>query len=644
MPSVMSDVTNSVSSARRSNRPMPLKQRTSSIDTRKDYSYFQTWWSLRDLIKLRECLIVVNYYPIWRRHLAWAMENGGDLRNYMTQRYASSMVFLSLMLAAELNVLFNSSQITTNIRLTLHEQKHFTLQFWIGFTILVSIIMTLISLVVTFTAWGMVSAISDENAHCILRSSIGQYVGELPQRFTVASIYSFLLWMQMMIFILIPVGFWSILLFLIVVFLLFHTITVFSAFGRLILHTTAMSPNRIFEEGYEKALTPQPLQEQLHVKAMAELSNGTSITRQYRRKLKPLDRKYDQVELAAVMRKSGNRSTISPTKVTTVTEDEQPFPPPPSSMANRGRIQSTADGGVGGGGGIMRTGEYDGGRKRADSTVRFADQLMPPAPARREVSHAAGPPKHLTPTAEERSQMSQSIARGTADSPANTTLASSRGPVDRRKDSSFSDDSFANGDDANNDESMIMSMPPMTQKQKNDSFSLMPPDIPPPPPDNTPRGFSVLSVGDWLSGATPLSTPGMQDPTHRKTLSNGSRQMPRPPREVQTLRSMSGVSVLSSFDDGEIASRFGVSSTSYADRPLTDDEKFDLDYGEDFLDHSSAAVDGFHGGGDGRGGAYQNNDGEDMVTGGETQGLLSHGSSPPNYYSSNADTEHKDMV
>jgi len=284
------------------------------------------------------------------------MDDGGDLRNYMTSRYAASMVFLSLLMSAELGVLFNSSQITTNIRHSMQEQAHFTLQFWIGFIMLISIILTLLSLFITFTAWGMVSAISNQNAHCILRSSIGQYTGELPHRFIIASVYSFLLWVMLMIFLLIPLGFWSILLSSAVSVLFLHVVTVFSAFGRLILHTSAMAPQRIFEESYEKALTPQPLQQHLHTKALAELSNSTSITRQYRRQVPPLDRYYEVEDLADYLK----------------------HPPTSSSSASVPAVQNNRADSI-----IRGDTEETGHRIRADSTVRFADEIFTSIPPMR---------------------------------------------------------------------------------------------------------------------------------------------------------------------------------------------------------------------------------------------------------------------
>jgi hypothetical protein len=68
----------------------------------------------------------------------------------------------------------------------------------------------------------MVSSVSEENAHCIFRSSIGQYCAELPGRFIVSSIYSFLAWLIMFFFLLLPFGYWSMLLMVLGVGLFVH--------------------------------------------------------------------------------------------------------------------------------------------------------------------------------------------------------------------------------------------------------------------------------------------------------------------------------------------------------------------------------------------------------------------------------------
>lgn len=95
------------------NKPLPLKQRTSSSSNQRDYNQ-QTWLSLLVLVKFREFFVTVDHFSIWRRHLAWANDDGKDLRTYMTQRYASNMVFMSLLLSTELGE-YGSSRGRLNI-------------------------------------------------------------------------------------------------------------------------------------------------------------------------------------------------------------------------------------------------------------------------------------------------------------------------------------------------------------------------------------------------------------------------------------------------------------------------------------------------------------------------------------------------
>ncbi len=270
-------------------RPLPLKQRTSSLDTRRDYSH-NTWWSLLVLLKVREYFVTVDNFSIWRRHIAWAMEDGKDLRAYMTQRYGSSMVVMSLLLSTELAILFNSAPVTTHVREALREGRHLSISFWAGFMIMTSSILTILSLIALFTAWGMVNSIDEVNTHCIFRSSIGQYAAELPGRLIVCSIYSFLISFMMFFFLLLPVGSWSITLSALTAFLFFHIVSTFSAFGRIIMHTGAMSNARIFTPEFEDFLLPHSLHANLLIKAQANLAHKASIIRQYRRKQQPIDR------------------------------------------------------------------------------------------------------------------------------------------------------------------------------------------------------------------------------------------------------------------------------------------------------------------------------------------------------------------
>ena len=258
------------------------------------------------------------------------------------------MVFLSLLLSTELSVLFNSAEITTHVRQTLSEGDHFQISFWAGFMILVSALLTLLSLIATFTAWAMVNAVDEVNVHCIFRSSIGQYAAELPGRLIVCSIYTFLISFLLFFFLLLPTGTWSILLLCLAVSLFIHTVATLSQLGRLIVHSGAMGKRRIFEAQYEQTLLPQSLHTQLLTKAKANLANNTSIRRQYKleSQIPPMDRNYNEEEMIQLLQAQRNHSNH-----------------------HSSNIMST----------MMTATPY---RRRADSTVRFEDeQEISPEPA-----------------------------------------------------------------------------------------------------------------------------------------------------------------------------------------------------------------------------------------------------------------------
>lgn len=137
-------------------------------------------------------------------------------------------------------------------------------------------------------------------------------MAELPGRFIVSSIYSFLVWFILLIFLLLPFGMWSVMLVLGVIAIFVHVMIVFSAFGRLIMHTGCMGKDRIFDEHFEKGLLPRTLQHALYIKAKAELGNKTSITRQYRRKLTPLTRDMDFDDMSALLSQMGSTPYLPP--------------------------------------------------------------------------------------------------------------------------------------------------------------------------------------------------------------------------------------------------------------------------------------------------------------------------------------------
>ena len=239
-----------------------------------------TVWSLLGLLDPHEYIITVDMKTIWRRHLAWSKHDGGELRTYMTQRFASNMTMMSLLLSAELGVLFNSSIITTTMREKMMQQDHSDLKFYIGLLITTSVFLTLACLLSTFVAWSMVSAVSSTNAHAMLRSSIGQYVTQLPSRLLVGSVYCFILWMFLWLLELLP-GIWSKILITAFAALFIHIITTLSSFGKLMMLSGAMGSERIFDEEFENALLPSGLHTAMLLKANERQKRRLTVTAQY---------------------------------------------------------------------------------------------------------------------------------------------------------------------------------------------------------------------------------------------------------------------------------------------------------------------------------------------------------------------------
>lgn len=157
------------------------------------------------LLQPLDYVVAPNFASLWQKHVAWAKPNGANLKQYITGHYASIMILLSLLLSASISVFFSNSPELVQMRAILAQQTqlehHFltNLKFWTGLLILLGIFVTLLGLVTTFTLWSMISAISNANAHCVVRCTLGQYAISLPPRLVVASLYIFLLWMVLMV-------------------------------------------------------------------------------------------------------------------------------------------------------------------------------------------------------------------------------------------------------------------------------------------------------------------------------------------------------------------------------------------------------------------------------------------------------------
>jgi hypothetical protein len=290
-----------------------------------------------------EYFVTIDQSALWQKHVAWAKPKGNDLKRYISSQYSSRMVLLSLLLATEMSVFFNSAPELVNLRSSLSiividndnnnnnsHQHNSILPFWIGFVLLLNICVTILGILATFTTWNIVSAVSDTNAHCLLRSSLGQYVTTLSPRLVVCSLYLFLLWFLLFVVELILGGdgssgngnnfnnnnnnnkttmsmsnmirnififtkhhihillLWSCFLFGVIT-LFFCIVVPLSAFGRLVLHTGAMSEQPVLSERLELDLLPSGLHAGLVIRAhhsqrrygANNTNTATGVTRQY---------------------------------------------------------------------------------------------------------------------------------------------------------------------------------------------------------------------------------------------------------------------------------------------------------------------------------------------------------------------------
>jgi hypothetical protein len=314
-----------------------------------EISDFNAWFSLLGLLSPSEYFVTVDHSILWQKHIAWAKPKGEVLRAYVTQRFASNMIVLSLMLGAEIGVFFNSSHETSEMRTLLGTESYSSLKYWIGIVIALDAGVTVMALVTTFTLWGMVSAISDDNTHALLRSSIGQYVISLPPRFVVMALYLFLLWLTLF-FIELLKGPARVIIMCIMCFLFFQVVIPLSAFGRLIIHTGAMAKRRVLDEEFEKELLPSGLHASLLIQATHQQRKNTTAMQQYR-KQKEMEEERTQATESTT---SSTPTRRMPKPNESAEDDEINFPRASFlNTARSGDLQGVVDRALSGGDGLI---------------------------------------------------------------------------------------------------------------------------------------------------------------------------------------------------------------------------------------------------------------------------------------------------
>ncbi|KAL7544035.1 hypothetical protein ACHAXR_013479 [Thalassiosira sp. AJA248-18] len=230
-----------------------------------------------------EYFMSVDHHQIWRRHLAWSLRDGDHLRNAVTSRFASNMVFMSLLLGTEIGVLFSPSKPADTFRAALQTENYGDANFWAAIMLCISIGLTLSTLVANFTAWAIIGAVSPHNSHAILRSSVGLDAAQLPARLVILSIYCFVVWVMLFIYILLPYV-WGFVIALFPVALIAYIVILYSSFGRLVIYSRAMQQKEIFKGEEDNHMSSRRLFEELLTKAEREKKKQSPLPLYYRSK------------------------------------------------------------------------------------------------------------------------------------------------------------------------------------------------------------------------------------------------------------------------------------------------------------------------------------------------------------------------
>ena len=262
----------------KNNTATPL-ERSPSFTDKKDFTE-TTVLSVLHLLQPMEFFVSIDQSTLWHRHVAWAKKDGKELREYTTQRFASNMIVLSLLLSTECLIVFNSMDLITDLLTAMEKSTFSDPLYYSGVTFAFGACITIIGLVTTFLVWGQISAISDSNVNALLRSSMGQLVTALPSRLVVASLYLFLVALIIMFAYILP-GFVRVLLIALVLCLFFYSLITISCFGRLIVDTGAMGNRCVLDPTFEKHLLPTGLHAALVIKAMHPKTRRQTVISQY---------------------------------------------------------------------------------------------------------------------------------------------------------------------------------------------------------------------------------------------------------------------------------------------------------------------------------------------------------------------------
>mmetsp|Transcript_8598 Transcript_8598/g.20698 ORF Transcript_8598/g.20698 Transcript_8598/m.20698 type:complete len:290 (+) Transcript_8598:30-899(+) len=226
-------------------------------------SYFGSWHPFWCGIPDRfyDHFVSVDMSKRWRDHVIHSKKSGHELRQPITQRFSSSTIFLSVILAAEIGMITSPSDLSAEVREALGSSS-FTLAYWTGIVLSFATVIAIAAITANYSAYAVFAAISDENLHIIAKSSIGFYAAQLPTYLIVSVLYTFLATISLFWVLIMPkivtaiITTWSALFF-------GYMISAYSALGTLVMSSGSMGQRQVIGTTIEDEMSPQQLSDEL---------------------------------------------------------------------------------------------------------------------------------------------------------------------------------------------------------------------------------------------------------------------------------------------------------------------------------------------------------------------------------------------
>lgn len=249
------------------------------------------FWSRRIFPRLcgaydgfQDAFISVEVTNLWRLHQIHSIQDGKELVAAVVSRFTNLTVMLTLLIGTQVATLFSPSHPADSARAALEDRDVGTVQFWAGLLLCLGILLSTLSLLAVLTGRALFSAVAPQSAHAVFGSSACLYAATLPVRMSLASIYLFLLWMILFLYVICSWETATALTVLCVVLLL-HLVTLYSAVGRVVLHCGALhreDPDPIVPESDGENSSPKDLTETIVRKAVTGRRGKIPVQHQYR--------------------------------------------------------------------------------------------------------------------------------------------------------------------------------------------------------------------------------------------------------------------------------------------------------------------------------------------------------------------------